>query len=59
MEYPDYCITTIRMYCKEGGCCGRWACKLNIDKVILLGGVFSGHVDLKYDRKPKTLLINN
>jgi len=37
-EYPDCCITVVRIYYKEGGCCRRWACRLNIDKTVSLWG---------------------
>jgi len=34
MEYLDCYISAIRACCKEGGCCGRQACRLDIDKAV-------------------------
>jgi len=31
-EFPDHCITAARAYYKKGGCYGRQACRLDVDK---------------------------
>ena len=35
MEYPDYCITTMRACCKKGDYHGRQACRLDVEKAVL------------------------
>ena len=40
MESPDCCIITVQAYCKEGGCCGRWAFRLDVDKKCYYGVYF-------------------
>ena len=49
MESLDCCITATWACCKEGGHCGRQACRLDIDKEYHYGDVFSRWVDLAYD----------
>ena len=34
MEYLNCCITTMKAYCREGGCHGRWTYRLDIDKTV-------------------------
>ena len=36
-------------YCKKGGCCGRQAFRLDIDKEYHYRDMFSRQVDLAYD----------
>jgi len=35
MEYPDGCITTVRMCCEKGGHHRRWAYTIEVKKAVL------------------------
>ena len=35
IEYPDYYITVMRIYCKKSGCYGRHACFIAVERTAL------------------------
>jgi len=34
MEYPDYCITAMKVCCEEGSCHGKQTCRLDVDRAV-------------------------
>jgi len=59
MKSPDYCITATRVCYEKDSYCRRWACRLDVDKIVLPWRyiLWSGGLGIWYCQSFATFLV--